>query len=146
MSLSKVFDETTIGRNAMKYMLLAYGNEDRFNQMSKDELAEVGEKCGRFDAEMQAAGEVTWAGSLDWSSKSMRLKDGKLTVTDGPFAETKEVVGGVVIIEAPDFDAAVKLASLHPAARMGEELGWGIELRPINCCPAIREPEAARGE
>jgi hypothetical protein len=48
-------------------------------------------------------------------------------------------VGGVVIIEAPDFDAAVKLASLHPAARMGEELGWGIELRPIDYCPAIRE-------
>ena len=123
----------------MKYMLLAYGNEEKFNQMSKDELAEVGEKCERFDAEMQAAGEVTWAGSLDWSSKSMRLKDGKLIVTDGPFAETKEVVGGVVIIEAPDFDAAVKLASLHPAARMGEKLGWGIELRPINFCPAIRE-------
>ena len=74
----------------------------------------------------------------------MRLKDGKLTVTDGPFAETKEVVGGVVIIEAPDFDAAVKLASLHPAARMGEELGWGIELRPMDHCPAIREAEAAK--
>ncbi|MEP0003628.1 MULTISPECIES: YciI family protein [Marinobacter] len=128
----------------MKYMLLAYGSEEKFNQMSKNELAEVGEKCQRFDAEMQAAGEVTWAGSLDWSSKSMRLKGGKLVVTDGPFAETKEVVGGVVIIEAPDFDAAVKLASLHPAARMGEELGWGIELRPINHCLAIGEAEAAK--
>lgn len=123
----------------MKYMLLAYGNEEKFNQMSKDELAEVGEKCERFDAEMQAAGEVTWGGSLNWDSKSLRLKEGKLVVTDGPFAETKEVVGGVVIIEAPDFDAAVKLASLHPAARMGEELGWGIELRPIDQCPAMHE-------
>lgn len=123
----------------MKYMLLAYGNEEKFNQMSKDELAEIGEKCKGFDAEMQAAGEVTWGGSLSWDSKSMRLKDGKLIVTDGPFAETKEVVGGVVIIEAPNFDAAVKLASLHPAARMGEELGWGIELRPMDYCPAIRE-------
>ncbi len=54
--------------------------------------------------------------------------------------------GGVVIIEAPDFDAAVRLASLHPAARMGEELGWGIELRPMDYCPAIREAEAAHGE
>lgn len=130
----------------MKYMLLAYGNEEKFNQMSKAELAEVGERCKDFDAEMQAAGEVTWGGSLSWDSKSMRLKNGKLTVTDGPFAETKEVVGGVVIIEAPDFDAAVRLASLHPAARMGEELGWGIELRPMDYCPAIREAEAARGE
>ncbi len=130
----------------MKYLLLAYGNEAKFNQMSKDELAEVGEKCKGFDAEMQAAGEVTWGGSLSWDSKAMRLKDGKLIVTDGPFAETKEVVGGVVIIEAPDFDAAVKLASLHPAARMGEELGWGIELRPMDNCPAIREAEAARDQ
>ncbi len=130
----------------MKYLLLAYGNEAKFNEMSKDELAEVGEKCLGFDAEMRAAGEVTWGGSLSWESKSLRLKDGKLTVTDGPFAETKEVVGGVVIIEAPDFDAAVRLASLHPAARMGEELGWGIELRPMDSCPAIREAEAARGE
>jgi hypothetical protein len=130
----------------MKYLLLAYGNEAKFNQMSKAELAAVGEKCMGFDAEMRAAGEVTWAGSLSWGSKSMRLKGGKLTVTDGPFVDTKEVVGGVVIIEAPDFDAAVKLASLHPAARMGEELGWGIELRPMDYCPAIREVEAARGK
>lgn len=130
----------------MKYLLLAYGNEEKFNQMSKAELAEVGEKCKGFDAEMRAAGEVTWGGSLSWDSKSMRLKDGKLTVTDGPFVEAKEVVGGVVIIEAPDFDAAVRLASLHPAARMGEELGWGIELRPMDYCPSIREAEAARGE
>lgn len=130
----------------MKYLLLAYGNEAKFNEMSKAELAEVGEKCKGFDAEMRAAGEVTWGGSLSWDSKSMRLKDGKLTVTDGPFVEAKEVVGGVVIIEAPDFDAAVRLASLHPAARMGEELGWGIELRPMDYCPAIREAEAARGE
>lgn len=130
----------------MKYLLLAYGNEEKFNQMSEAELAAVGEKCMGFDAEMRAAGEVTWAGSLSWDSKSMRLKGGKLTVTDGPFVDTKEVVGGVVIIEAPDFDAAVKLASLHPAARMGEELGWGIELRPIDYCPAIREAETARGK
>ena len=130
----------------MKYLLLAYGNEAKFNQMSKAELAAVGEKCMGFDAEMRAAGEVTWGGSLSWGSKSMRLKGGKLTVTDGPFVDTKEVVGGVVIIEAPDFDAAVKLASLHPAARMGEELGWGIELRPMDYCPAIREVEAARGK
>ena len=83
----------------MKYLLLAYGNEEKFNQMSKAELAEVGERCKGFDAEMQAAGEVTWGGSLSWDSKSMRLKNGKLTVTEGPFVETKEVVGGVVIIE-----------------------------------------------
>lgn len=128
----------------MKYLLLAYGNEEKYKQMSKAELAAAGEKCMAFDAEMRAAGEVTWAGSLSWGSKAMQLKGGKLTVTDGPFVDTKEVVGGVVIIEAPDFDAAVKLASLHPAARMGEELGWGIELRPMDFCQAIREAEAAR--
>jgi len=55
-------------------------------------------------------------------------------VSDGPFIDTKELVGGIVFIKADSFDEAVQVASLHPAARMGEELGWGIELRPMGQC------------
>ena len=52
-------------------------------------------------------------------------------VTDGPFAETKEQVGGFFIIEAQDLEDAVRVASKHPAALLGEQAGWGIEVRPI---------------
>ncbi len=127
----------------MKYLLLAYGNEAKFNQLSKAELAALGERCMRFDEEMKATGKYVAGGSLSWGSKAMRLKDGKLMVTDGPFVDTKEVVGGLVIIQADSFDEAVKIASLHPAARMGEELGWGIELRPFDQCQAVDEALAA---
>lgn len=128
----------------MKYLLLAYGDEAKFNQLSRSDLAALGEKCMAYDAELKATGRLVAGMSLGWGSKAMRLSAGKLTVTDGPFVDTKEVVGGLVILEADDFDHAVKLAKLHPAARMGEDLGWGIELRPIEHCPALEEALAAR--
>ena len=53
-------------------------------------------------------------------------------VTDGPFAETKEQIGAFFIIEARDLDEAAEVASLHPAARLGENVGWAIEVRPID--------------
>ena len=128
----------------MKYLLLAYGNEDKFNALSKTELAALGDKCMAFDKELKATGKLLAGGSLSWGSKSMRLTNGKLQVTDGPFVDTKEVVGGLVIIEADSFDEAVKIASLHPAARIGEDLGWGIELRPFDQCMAVVEAMAAK--
>jgi PhnB protein len=126
----------------MKYLLLAYGNEAKFNELSKQDLAKLGETCMAFDEELRATGKLIGGGSLGWSSKKMVLKAGKLTVTDGPFLDTKEVVGGFIFIEADSYDEAVKIASLHPAARMGEELGWGIELRQMEHCMAV---EAALG-
>ena len=61
----------------------------------------------------------------------MRPRGGKPQVTDGPYAEAKEVVGGFFIVEAKDRDEAIRLASLHPAATLGEEAGWGLEVHPI---------------
>jgi hypothetical protein len=118
----------------MKYLLLAYGNEEKSARLSESEMRALGEKCNAYDAELEKTGRVVMTGSLSWGAKKMRLERGKLHVTDGPFLETKELVGGFIIIEAENFDEAVKLASLHPAARMGEELGWGIELRPMENC------------
>lgn len=118
----------------MRYLLLAYGNEEKFNEMTEAQMAALVENCQAFDAEMHATGKVVAGGSLGWASRSLRLKSGKLSVTDGPFVDTKEVVGGLVVLEADNFDEAVRVASLHPAARMGEELGWGIELRPMEMC------------
>ena len=79
-------------------------------------------------------GKVVAGFSLGWGSKTLRRKADKLVVTDGPFIDTKEVVGGLVIIEAESWEEAVRIASLHPAAQFGEELGFGIELRPMEHC------------
>ncbi|MCC2667984.1 MAG: hypothetical protein K0Q72_455 [Armatimonadetes bacterium] len=129
----------------MKYMLLAYGNEEKFAALTPADMAGLVDKCTRYDEEFRATGKVIGGGSLSFASKSLRLKSGKLVVNDGPYLETKELVGGVVIIEADTFDEAVQLASLHPAARMGEELGWAIELRPMEQC-ILRSEALQSGE
>ncbi len=121
----------------MRYLLLAYGIEERFNGLSEAELTAIGERCKALDVTLNATGKVVGSFSLGWGSKSMRRKEGKLVVTDGPFIDTKEVVGGLVIIEADSFEEAVQIASLHPAAQMGEELGFGIELRPMEHCALV---------
>jgi hypothetical protein len=118
----------------MKFIVLAFGDEQKSAKLSEDEMRALGQKCAAYDAELQKTGRLVGGGSLGWAAKTMRLKNGKLNITDGPFTEAKEVVGGFVIIEAKDYDEAIRIASLHPAARMGEELGWGIELRPMEQC------------
>ena len=62
----------------------------------------------------------------------MRPRKGKVSITDGPFTETKEQVGAFFIIEARDLDEAVRVASNHPAAHLGEQVGWGLEVRAID--------------
>ena len=63
---------------------------------------------------------------------TIRTRDGKQIVTDGPFVESKEKVGGLFILEARDLNEAIRVASMHPAARLGEEGGWAVEVRPIS--------------
>ena len=62
---------------------------------------------------------------------ALRPRSGKPQLTDGPYAEANAMVGGFFIIEAADKDEAVRVASLHPAATLGENVGWGIEVHPI---------------
>ena len=118
----------------MRFLVLAYGDESKSAALTESDMRALGEKCSAYDEELKDTGRLVANGSLGWGAKKLRLERGKLRVTDGPFIETKELVGGFVIIEADDFDEAVRIASLHPAARMGEELGWGIELRPMVYC------------
>lgn len=118
----------------MRFLLLAYGNQEACEALSEEEMRALGERCMAFDEELQATGKVVSADSLEWEAASLRLRGGKLAVTDGPFLDTKDLVGGVLVIEAEDLDEAIRVASLHPAARIGEELGWGIELRPFGGC------------
>jgi hypothetical protein len=63
---------------------------------------------------------------------SIRPREGRSEVKDGPFTESKEVVGGFFIIDAASVEEAVEVARLHPAAALGEQAGWGVEMHPIS--------------
>ncbi len=117
----------------MKYLCLAYYDEKRFEALPESELNEIVSQCPPHDAELRNSGQLVVQASLGpaRSSTSIRPRSSSPSVTDGPFAETKEQVGGFFIIEARDLNEAIRVASKHPAAHLGERLGWGIEVRPI---------------
>ena len=117
----------------MKYLCLGYYDEKKFESLSEAELAAIPAKCRPLDEALQQSGHVVAVGSLAATrdSVSLRPRDGKTVVMDGPYAETKEQLGSFFILEAEDLDEAIRLASMHPAAQLNEHLGWGIELRPI---------------
>lgn len=115
----------------MKYLILAYGNQERMQALTKQEFEALVRRCQEYDAELRNSGHYVSGHSLEWGVTTIRSRDGKVVTTDGPFVETKEQVGGVVFIEARDLNEAIRVAALHPAAHLGEELGWGLEVRPI---------------
>lgn len=107
----------------MQYLLLLYENEQRWaTGYNKAELAEY----GAFGNEHRSSIKGGNALQLTNTAKSVRVRNGKASVSDGPFAETKEQLGGYYLIEAPDQAAAVAIAAKIPAARFG-----GVEVRPI---------------
>jgi hypothetical protein len=116
----------------VKYLCLAYGDRKKLEALTKAQFEDLLARCRVFDEELQKSGHFVQAESLEWGVTTLRAKDGKTVVTDGPFVETRETVGGLIVIEARDLNEAIRIASMHPAARMGEQLGWGIELRPIS--------------
>ena len=115
----------------MKYLCLAYGDPEKMQALSKSAFEELVAQCRAYDEKLRASGHFVSGQSLGWASASIRPRGGKPVVTDGPFAETREQVGGLVVIECRDRDEAVRVASLHPAAHLGEHLGWGIEVHSI---------------
>jgi hypothetical protein len=118
----------------MKFLCLGYYNEKKFNALGKPELDAMVAACKSHDEALKKSGHLLSVASLGppHTTTSVRPRNGKPVVTDGPFAETKEQVGAFFIIEARDLDEATRVASLHPAARLGEDVGWGIEVRPID--------------
>jgi hypothetical protein len=117
----------------LKYLCLAYYDEKAFDALSKSEARDLVSRCPPHDAALRASGQLVMQASLGPSRETtnLRPRNGKVSITDGPYAETKELVGGFFIIEAKDLNEAIRVASLHPAAHLGEHVGWGIEVRPI---------------
>jgi len=112
----------------MKYLLLIHHNEDMFKKMPettrKDMLAESIRLCHQ----LHDKGQYVHASPLQPEATGIvvRVRDGKATVTDGPFAETKEQLAGYFLIDAKDRDDAVRTAKLVPGARIGT-----VEVRPV---------------
>jgi hypothetical protein len=115
----------------VKYLCLAYGDQKKMSTLTKEQFEALVARCKLHDDELHASGHFVESHSLEWDTATIRSRDGKVVVTDGPFVETKEKVGGLIIIEARDLNEAIRIASLHPAAHLGELLGWAIEVRPI---------------
>ena len=118
----------------MKYLCLAYYDQKKFDTLSKPEVDAIVSRCGPYDDALRDSGHLVASGSLQpvRSSIAVRPRNGKVAITDGPFTETKEQVGGFFIIEAQDLNEAIRVASKHPAAHLGEQVGWGIEVRPMD--------------
>ena len=118
----------------MKYLGLAYFTPEKFAAMAPDEVKALVSQCPALDEKMRASGKVLVSASLGdldgW--RTLRPRGGRTHVSDGPYTETKEVVGGLFIIEADSADEALQLASLHPAATLGEQCGWAVELIPMD--------------
>ena len=110
----------------MQYMLLIYGDEAQYEGMTPEQLAAsmpAWEAFGRQYESIIKAGDALQATS---SASTVRVRDGKTTVTDGPFAETREQLGGYYLIEAHDLNDAIRIASKMPQMRTGT-----IEVRPL---------------
>jgi hypothetical protein len=118
----------------MKFLCLAYYDVVAFDAMPPEELQAIVGQCPPHDAALRESGNLLSLASLGEprASVSVRPRGGKPIVTDGPFMETNEQIGSFFLIEAEDLAEAIRIASKHPAARLGEEVGWGIELRPVD--------------
>jgi hypothetical protein len=105
----------------MKYLLLVYGEERLMRTVPDAECADWGEK-------LQREGKRIAAEALHpvHTATTVRVRDGAVSVTDGPFAETKEQLAGFYLVEAEDLDEAIRLASTLPPARIGS-----VEIRPV---------------
>jgi hypothetical protein len=112
----------------MKYLCLIYNDEQSIDSVAPDELNDALESCEQFSATLRNNGQLLAAERLEPTSTAttIRFNDGKPSVTDGPFAETKEQLGGFYLIEARHLDEAISVAAKLPPARFG-----CVELRPV---------------
>jgi hypothetical protein len=112
----------------MRYMFLLYGDESRWAEVTPEELQEVMQAYEAFSREVTEAGAFVSGEPLEASSASttVRVRDGEPVLSDGPFAETREQLGGYYVVDVPDLDSA-----LHWAAKIPDAANGCVEVRPV---------------
>ena len=112
----------------MQYLCLVYADEARVNGMSQHEIDALIDETAANNEELRASGQLVLAQALEQVDEAMtvRVRDGRLSVTDGPFTETNEQLGGFVLVEARDLNEALQIAGRIPSARLGS-----VEVRPV---------------
>ena len=121
-------DQPVEGYTAMKYLCLIYDEEQRWTTMTQAEMEAMMGEYIAFTKDISQSGHYLGGNDLQptRSATTVRVRNGRLSTTDGPFAETKEQLGGYYLIEAKDLNEAIQIASRIPSAKLG-----AIEVRPI---------------
>lgn len=112
----------------MRYMLLCYDDAQFWEDAGEAAHREAMQEAVRLTHQINARGEYLIASPLQpvSTATSVRVRDGKRMVTDGPFAETREILGGFYLIDVADLGEAIRIAEQHPGARVGT-----VEIRPL---------------
>jgi len=113
----------------MKYVCLGFIDETKFAEIPQEDGQRMMEECFAYDDELRRGGHFLGGEALDSASNAVRLrmKNSEIEVTDGPYVETKETLGGILLLEARDLNHAISLMSKHPGVRMVT-----FEIRPAN--------------
>ena len=128
----------------MKFICLGYYNEKQFAGMPEGKRNAMIDECFDYDDVLRKNGHFAGGDALDSHRKAatLRWQNGKTVVTDGPYAETKEQIGGILILEARDRQHAIELMSKHPGVKNGP-----FEIRPtVDLSAMIAESERRRGK
>jgi len=128
-----LFDESRKETLDIRYMLLIYMDEELWEKMSAQEKGALFQEAVEFSEGLRESGVYQASDPLHPTSTAttVRIKNGKTIITDGPYAETKEQLGGYNVVEAKDLDEALAIAARHPLLRAG----LSIEVRPIRVGP-----------
>jgi hypothetical protein len=127
----------------MKYICLGYFDEKKWETMSESEQNAFLDECFAYDDRLRKDGHIVGEEALQSARNAVTLRwtNGKLSATDGPYAETKEQLGGFGVFEARDLNHAIELMSKHPAVKAGP-----VEIRPVDdLSEMIRASERRRG-
>jgi hypothetical protein len=126
----------------MKYICLGYIEEKKWETMSDSERNAMLDECFAYDDLLRKNGHFVGGEALQSprNAITLRSQDGKVSITDGPYAETKEQLGGILVLEATDLNHAIQLMSRHPGVKAGP-----FEIRPAaDLTEVIRESERRR--
>ena len=129
----------------MKYICLGYMDEEAWEKMSESERNTFADECFAYDEELKENGHFAGGEALQdaKNATTLRWRSNKVSITDGPFAETKEQIGGIMILEATDLNHAIRLLSKHPSLRLGRG-GGSWEIRPAADLTAMVEESEQR--